>query len=94
MPNTNNTNWLRYRFRTTADDYRPVKWPPPGPYWCTGYDPEDQPIIVAYAPPDASIRDYWPEYRDAEWTSENEIAYTSRFPQPEWWPPEKDDTNQ
>jgi hypothetical protein len=29
--------WIRYRFHANADDYRPVKFPPPGPYWCSGY---------------------------------------------------------
>lgn len=27
---------IRARFRVAVDDYRPIKWPLPHPYWCTG----------------------------------------------------------
>jgi hypothetical protein len=28
---------IRARFHANEDDWRAVKFPPPGPYWCTGY---------------------------------------------------------
>jgi len=38
---------LRVRFHTDEEDYRPLKFPPPGPYWCTG-EGDGYWTIVAY----------------------------------------------
>ncbi len=86
-------NWLRYRFECPAEDYRPVKFPPPGPYWCTGYNPEGCAILVAYVPIDddeTCLRDYWPDAQNESWTRERELRFTSRFPCPSWWPTEEE----
>ena len=39
----------RHRFKTDLEDYRPVTFPPPGPYWCTG-ETDDHSVVVAYLP--------------------------------------------
>lgn len=45
------TRWMRLRFQANADDPRPVTFPPPGPWWCTGYAGDDSyAIVVAYLP--------------------------------------------
>ncbi len=42
------TTWKRLRFyEPNVDDPRPVLWPPPGPYWVTGYNDEHA-VIVAF----------------------------------------------
>ena len=53
--------WMRLRFETNKEDFRPIKWPPPGPYWCSGYlcdiDGYQNAIIVAFIPLDPSTKD-------------------------------------
>ena len=87
--------WLRYRFTTEDSDYRPMVFPPPGPYWCSGYDSSDRPIVIAYIPndpkgdphPDAILMSFWPDATldDGTPQSFDEITFTDRFPKPEWW---------
>lgn len=76
--------WIRARFHADADDYRPVKWPPPGPYWCTGHG-DDYNIVVAFVKTEDQIKEYWPEAEDIDVTQENKITYTERFSKPEWY---------
>ena len=81
--------WHRYRFLANGDDYRPVVWPPAGPYWCSGYTTgieDERAVLIAYLPPDADLTTYWPEAEEVEWTVETGITYTSRFQRPSWWP--------
>lgn len=88
--------WRRIRFRSwSADDPRPIKFPPPGPYWVTGYGGDDDnefATLVAYLPGDSAdeIEHFWPETDLSAWDGydfqwRDEIAFTSRFPRPEWW---------
>ena len=81
--------WKRVRFETSAvDDPRPVLWPPAGPWWVTGYDGEEtKAFVVAFLPEDEDVHIYWPEAEDITIHQYVEnIVYTDRFPQPEWWP--------
>jgi hypothetical protein len=90
--------WRRYRFRSwAADDPRPVTFPPPGPYWVTGLgerlDGKEFAILVAYLPGNSTdeIEDFWPETDGIEWSGydfqwRDEIAFTTRFQRPDWWP--------
>ena len=78
---------IRARFKADYDDWRPVKWPPPGPCWCTGYaGDESHSIVVAYAESEDRIREFWPEARDIDAPPSDTIIFTDRFPRPEWWP--------
>lgn len=81
--------WKRHRFTSNAEDYRPVIFPPPGPWWCSGYDSEDNAIIIAYLPFSEKLDRFWPEAANDDWTAENKITFTDRFPKPEWWEGEK-----
>jgi len=89
--------WKRYRFACyNEDDPRPVKWPPAGPYWISGYG-DGYAILIAYMPTniDETLEDYWPDDEpngDAHswWggyfcQDRDEITFTDRFPRPEWW---------
>ena len=78
--------WRRYRFESDELDYRPVKWPPEGPYWCSGYG-EDTAVIVAYMPSDSlsELTDYWPEATNVDYDDCDEITYSERFSKPDWW---------
>lgn len=62
------TKWIRSRFRVCneEDDYRPVKWPPVGPYWCTGSDLENPTsyTIVAYTKTLEQVTEFWPDAED------------------------------
>ena len=76
--------WVRVRFKANEEDYRPVKFPPPGPYWCTGYS-EGHSVVVAYVKDIEQIEEFWPEAEDLDADEATEIEYTDRFPQPDWY---------
>lgn len=77
---------VRYRFNANYDDYRPVKWPPPGPYWCTGYAcDESYATVIAYLPAGQNLHTWWPEADGIDAEAVDEIVYTSRFPKPVWY---------
>ncbi len=79
----------RYRFKADGDDYRPMLFPPDGPYWCSGHAINDEySIVVAYAPDEASILKHWPEAQDITMQEDVEITFTDRFPKPDWWEPQ------
>ena len=82
---TDNVKWNRHRFHANEDDYRPMIWPPPGPYWCSGYG-DGYSIVIAYAPDDTDMLKYWPEMEEDDIDKDVEITFSGRFPQPEWWP--------
>jgi hypothetical protein len=75
---------LRVRFKTTDKDYRPVKWPIPHPYWCTGSG-EGYNILVAYADNEAQITERWPDAFGLEAEEAIVYVFTSRFPRPQWF---------
>ena len=80
----------RHRFKTDPTDYRPVAFPPPGPYWCTGGS-GDHSIVVAYLPKGEPLLRWWPDASDVETEEVEVIVFTSRFPCPDWWsPPDTD----
>lgn len=81
------TQWIRYRFQANYEDFRPVVWPPLGPYWCTGYAGDSSfSIVVAYLPKGEDLLKFWPEAKDVDQEDRDEILFTDRFAQPEWWP--------
>lgn len=77
-------SWLRCRFKANLDDFRPVKWPPPGPFWGTGFNDEHY-IVVAYVKRLKQVKEYWPEAEDIDSTEEDSISFTDRFIKPDWW---------
>lgn len=81
---------IRARFKANYDDSRPVKWPPPGPFWETGTAGDGSyAIIVAYADSEDQIREFWPEAADIDAQEATEYIFTSRFPKPDWWQPDQ-----
>lgn len=77
---------IRARFKADYGDWRPVKWPPPGPCWCTGYAGDEScSIVVAYAENEDQIREFWPEAADIDAPEVQKIIFSDRFPRPEWW---------
>lgn len=78
---------IRARFRANYDDWRPVRFPPPGPCWCTGYaGDESASIVVAFLANPDQIKEFWPEAANIEWAERDKIDFTDRFPRPDWWP--------
>lgn len=79
--------WKRHRFKTTsAGDPRPVTFPPPGPWWCSGYAGDDSyAIVIAFLPSAVEVTEFWPEAYDDEFTEETEIVFSDRFSRPKWW---------
>ena len=76
--------WLRCRFRAYVEDFRPVKWPPVGPYWCSGYG-DDHSIVIAYVKSESQVEEYWPEASFVEVVETDNITFTDRFQKPDWW---------
>ena len=74
----------RHRFKTDLEDYRPVTFPPPGPYWCTG-ETDDHSVVVAYLPKGEPLLKWWPDAIEVETVEEEVIFFTDRFPRPTWW---------
>lgn len=81
-------SWDRIRFKANLEDYRPVLWPPPGPYWCSG-ESDTHSIVVAYFPKGSSdkmIKKYWPEAEEIDRMQEGtSLEFSDRFQEPEWW---------
>lgn len=79
-------SWLRVRFEAYFDDPKPVKFPPPGPYWVTGFDANfSYSTVVTYVKDLGQVKAFWPEAQNILYTEEQSIKYSDRFPRPEWW---------
>ena len=82
------SSWDRVRFRANEDDFRPVTWPPPGPFWCSGYG-EGYSIVVAYVPhgySDEQVKALWPEASEIDrMQTDVPIMFSDRFAKPSWW---------
>ena len=76
---------IRARFKVECEDYRPVKWPIKHPYWCSGYDADDNPILIAYADNEEQILELWPEAINIDSEKTSDYIFTSRFPKPDWF---------
>lgn len=84
---TGENQFWRVRFYANEDDYRPIKWPPPGPFWCSGYG-DGRAILIAWVPNKKDLKEYWPEAEVDEWSDFRQpIRFTDRFQQPDWWKP-------
>jgi hypothetical protein len=84
---------LRVRFHANHDDWRPVKFPPPHPSWCTGYSgvtegSEAYSTVVAYVDSLDQILEYWPEADSIQiFDRDATIKFSDRFPCPDWYMP-------
>lgn len=76
--------WFRCRFEVSLEHPRPVEFPPPGPYWVTGYG-DGHSTVVAYVREREQIREHWPEAENISQQRREEIVFTERFSEPEWW---------
>lgn len=78
--------WQRHRFHADGNDPRPVKFPPPGPWWCSGYAfDESYSVVVAYLPYGTDVTQWWPEATAIETSDADSPKYSERFPRPDWW---------
>lgn len=77
-------NWHRHRFHAYSEDSRPIKFPPPGPCWCTGGG-TGYSIVVAYLPIGVDVKEFWPEATEIETEVKEQIEYSDRFQKPDWY---------
>jgi hypothetical protein len=83
--------WKRYTFKTySIDDVRPIIFNPEYPFWSTGYsggfDVKDEyATMVAYLPMSEPIEKYWDDAFDVDFTIEDKIKFSSRFPKPDYF---------
>lgn len=81
--------WKRYRLKSYAvEDYRPLIFNEKYPWWCSGSgDSSDGEyvVIVAYLPNDEDILKYWDDAFEIDYTEEDEIIFSGRFPKPEYF---------
>jgi hypothetical protein len=85
-----NKKWMRYRFKTKSiKDYRPLKFDPRYPWWCTG-EGDGHVIIVAYLPFEANLIEYWNDAYDIDFEGRDSIEFSSRFPKPEYYQEDTD----
>jgi len=85
---TGKNQFWRVRFyEKNVEDFRPLKFPPPGPYWCSGYG-DNKAILIAWLPNKEDLTKYWPDAEVDEWSDgRSPIMFTDRFPKPDWWKP-------
>lgn len=77
--------WRRYRFKTHAvKDYRPLIFNPKYPWWCSG-EGESYVIIIAYLPEDEDLLKYWDDAYNIDFTEEDKIEFSGRFPKPDYF---------
>ena len=82
--------WRRYRFETkSVEDYRPLKFNPCYPWWCSGYG-DNTATIIAWLPDNEDLYQYWDDADNVDYQEHNEIKFSDRFPKPEYF---KDLTN-
>ncbi len=81
--------WVWARFRADLDDFRPVMWPPPGPYWCSG-EGDDYSIVIAYLRPGQRVQQWWPEASEIDAQPVDRIQFSDRFACPDWWDAERE----
>lgn len=88
--NTDHPKWKRYRFYTkSVDDCRPIIFNPAYPWWCSGYaGDESYAIIVAYLPWGEDLWKYWDDAFSVDFTPEEDIVFTDRFPRPKYFIPQ------
>lgn len=84
------TKWLRVRFKSDADDHRPIYngKNPEGPWWCSGYTYNEEneiSILIAYVKSKETIFKQWPEAKDLEIEMVEKPIFSDRFPMPNWW---------
>ena len=81
------TVWVR--FHANEADWRPVKFPPPGPCWCTGYG-DGYATVVAWLPKKGwrkLLKEHWPEATNIDMEDRPEgPQFSGRFPKPDWGP--------
>lgn len=75
----------RVRFWVTGGDPRPVVWPPPGPFWCTGYRDSDEACVVAYVPSLEDVTALWPDAVEVDDMGVQPVTFSGRFQRPSWW---------
>jgi hypothetical protein len=81
------TKWRRYRFRTNSvEDYRPLVFNPKYPWWCSGFAGDmSSATIVAYLPASEDLKKYWDDAFEIEFTEEDKITFSDRFPKPSYY---------
>lgn len=81
------SKWRRYRFHTrSTEDVRPLVFNPHYPWWHTGTAGDESfASIVAYLPANEDLSKYWDDAYDVEFTEEDEITFSSRFPRPAYY---------
>lgn len=78
---------IRARFKANIQDPRPVRYPPPHPWWVSGTVGDNSAcIVVAYADSEAQILELWPEAKEIDVMQDDraEYLFTDRFPRPRW----------
>lgn len=81
-------SWKRYRLKTYADDNRPLIFNKKYPWWCSGYGEDSiggYSVIIIYLPKDEDLMKYWDDAFDIEFTEEDNIHFSSRFPKPKYF---------
>ena len=88
-PDLDQPVWFRVRFYSHHADPRPVGWPPPGPWWCSGETEDGKgntvQVIIAYTKEPDKLKEQWPEIGEISFTQGPEVVqFFDRFPKPDW----------
>jgi hypothetical protein len=86
LVDNNEAAWFRVRFLTSSQDWRPVTWPPPGPYWYLGTTENHRTCLISYTRSMRELYEAWPEAENVVYSPESKIIFTHQYPEPIWWP--------
>lgn len=91
--NNENKKWNRVSFQANYADSRPITFPPPGPFWETGFAADlSYATIIAYFPcgEEHRLKEFWPEAAEIDWHRIDDYpVFTARFEEPKWWKEQK-----
>lgn len=76
--------WIWSRFKANLEDSRPVKWPPPGAFWESGFN-DSHAIVCAYLKTEDQLKEFWPEAEDPDFMEVDCVTFTDRFRKPSYW---------
>jgi len=83
------SKWKRVRFKSDADDIRPIYKPPAnpeGPWWCSGEAGDGSySILIAYVKSIDTLMKQWPEAKELDIEEVEKPTFSGRFPKPDWW---------
>jgi hypothetical protein len=76
---------IRAKFKTSPEDFHPVTFNHPHPFWRVGFMHDGSSVIIAYADDREQILDFWPDADEIDAEQAQSYCFNKRFPRPTWF---------